>query len=368
MSGNELVITETDGEERSITLRGRSMPDTKEEPLVLGMTQRGRVNYPPWMPVADISIVGAVWTPTPMRGLWDDKYMDATNAPLLKKFKNLGTGGPDGILQANGRARNVVQVVEAFRILLRSGSTLMVEWGPYTMFGVLWQFEPSYFRVERAGWMCEFNWSGDTKNKPIIKPKPKLSPLGLLELLLKILEALRRAIQLLGAPAKFYKEKILAPFNQLMSAITDCINEFTKVIANAITPRKILGDLRAQFTKIKLAAGDLLRAMRQVVNFTDPLNPRDAALAEYGLIFMRKEVLASAAAMADRERELAKIDTPEIQDLVRTVQGETLRDVAKRVYGNPADWLIIATYNGLASAMVPENSLILVPSKAASKP
>ena len=53
--------------------------------------------------------------------------------------------------------------------------------------------------------------------------------------------------------------------------------------------------------------------------------------------------------MAERERELAKLDTPDLQDIVRTVQGETLRDVAKRVYGSAKDWLLIAKYNGFAS-------------------
>ena len=42
MSGNEIVITETEGDERSIPLRLRSMPETKQEPLSLSLQQRGR--------------------------------------------------------------------------------------------------------------------------------------------------------------------------------------------------------------------------------------------------------------------------------------------------------------------------------------
>jgi len=366
MSGNEIVITETDGEERSITLRGRSMPQASEEPLSLGLLQRGRVNYPPWQPVADISIVGATWKPMTLAGLWDDKYMGPNDAPTMVKFKNLGSRGPGGITAGNGRARNVVEVVEAFCIMLRTGSTLRFEWGSFTRFGVLWEFDPQFYRMERCSWQMEFQWSGDTNIKPVIKPKPKLSPLGLLALLLKILEAIRKALQLLNAPANFYKNSILAPFNMLVSAITDVINEFTKVIANAITPAKILGDLRAGFTKIRLACNDMLRALRGVVDFSGPLNARDKSLANYGVLVLRKEVLAAAAAMAERERELAKLDTPDLQDIVRTVQGETLRDVAKRVYGSAKDWLLIAKYNGFASAMIPENTMVLVPSKAKS--
>lgn len=366
MSGNEIVITETEGDERSITLRGRSMPDTKQEPLSLSLQQRGRVNYPPWQPVADVSILGATWKPTTISGLWDDKYMGANDAPLLAKFKNLGSRGPTGISTVNGRARNCVEIYEALAILLRTGQTLKFEWGQFVRYGILWIFDAEWYRLERVSWTMEFEWVGDSKIKPKVKARPKLSPLSLLELLLRILEALRKAIQLLNAPAKFYANNILAPFKELTSAISDAINEITKVVANAITPAKVLGDLRAQFTKIKLACKDLLRALQKQVGYDEPLGRRDAALADYGLLFLRKEVVAAAAAMAERELALSKLDTPELQDLVKTVSGETLRDVAKRIYGSAADWLIIARYNGFASAMVPENTLVLVPSKAAA--
>lgn len=366
MSGNEIVITETEGEERSITLRGRSMPDTKEQPLSLGLQQRGRVNYPPWQPVADVSILGATWKPSTLVGIWDDKYMGPNDAPLLGKFKNLGSRGPGGISPTNGRARNCVEIFEAAATILRTGQTLMFEWGQFTRYGILWVFDADWFKLERVAWTIEFEWIGDTKVKPKVKARPKLSMLSLLELLLAILEALRRAVQILNAPAKFYTNNILSPFNQLVSAITDLINEMQKVVANAITPAKILGDLRAGLTKIRLACKDLLRSLQRQVGYEDPLTPRAAAIADYGLLFMRKEINTIAAAMRERELALAKLDTTELQDLVRTVDGETLRDVAKRVYGSAADWLIIARYNGLSSAMVPANTEILIPNKAAA--
>lgn len=363
---NEIVITETDGDERSITLQGRSMPNVSEQPVSFGIQQRGRINYPPWQPVADVSILGTTWKPLRMAGLWDNKFMGPTDAPKLVKFRNLGSRGPGGISQANGTARNCTEVVEALYLLIRTGRTLRFEWGPFTRYGILWEFEPEFMRLERCSWSMEFEWTGDTKLKPIVKARAKVSPLSLLELLLKILEAIRKAIQLLNAPAKFYANNILSPFNQLVSAITDVINELTKVVANAITPAKILGDLRAGLTKIKLACADLLRALQGVVGFSDPLNRKDSALADYSVLFLRKEITDVAAVMAERELMLAKLDTPDLQDLVKTVQGETLRDVAKRVYGNASDWLIIAKYNGFASATVPANTTVLIPSKAAA--
>ena len=363
MSGNEIVITETTGDMRSITLRGRSMPNAGDEPAEFGIQQRGRVNYPPWQPIADVSILGAVWEPLTLSGLWDDRYMDAKNAPLLSKFKNLGSRVPTGFAIGNGQARNCIEIIEALYLLIRTGETLKFEWGPFTRYGILWTFKPKMYRTERVAWEMEFQWTGDTDIKPVLKARAKVSPLGLLALLLAILEAIRNAIKLLNAPAKFYANNILSPFNQLVSAITDMLDELTKVIANALTPRKILGDLKAGFTKIRLAAGDLLRALRNKVGFTDPLTPRDSALADFAFLVLRKEVFACAAAMAERELELAKLDTPDLLDSTFTGQGETLRDVAKRFYGSAADWIVIANYNSFASAMVPTGTLVLVPSK-----
>lgn len=355
MSGNEFIITENKGDRRSITLRGRSMPDVGDEGVEFGVTQRGRVNYPPWQPVADVSVLGTVWEPLSISGLWDDKYMDQRNAPLLSGFRGLGG--------ASGRARNCAEIIDAFYLLIRTGETLKVEWGPMTRFGLLWVFKPRFKRIERVPWEMEFNWTGDTDIKPVIKARAKISPLGLLALLLAILERIRRALQILQGPAKYFAANILQPFNLLVSAITDVLSELQKVIAGAITPRKVLGDLRAGFAKIRLAAADLLRALRNKVGFTDPLNSRDAALADYGLLFMRKEVLAVSAAMAERELELAKLDVPDLIDSTFTGDGETLRDIAKRFYGSAADWVVIANYNSLASSTVPTNTLILIPSK-----
>ena len=363
MAGNEIVISETTGEKRSLTLRGRSMPDAGDEPAEFGIQQRGRVNDPPWQPVADVSILGAVWEPLTLSGLWDNRYMDERNAPLLANFKNLGSRAPTGFAIANGQARNCIEIIEALYLLIRTGETLKFEWGPFTRFGILWTFKPKLYRPERVAWEMEFQWTGDTDSKPVLKARAKVSPLGLLALLLAKLEALRGAIKLLNAPAKFYATNLLQPFNLLVSAITDVLNELQKVIANAITPRKVLGDLKAGFTKIRLAAGDMLRAMTNKVGFTDPLTARDSALADFGFLTLRKEVFACAAAMAERELELAKLDTPDLIDSTFTGQGETLRDVAKRFYGNAADWVVIANYNSFQSAMVPTNTLVLVPSK-----
>ena len=134
MSGNEIVITETGGDERSITLRGRSMPQVDDEPAEFGIQQRGRVNYPPWQPVADVSILGAVWEPLMISGLWDNRYMDSRNAPILGKFKNLASRGPGGVTGPNGQARNCVEkqeiidkaldlVLDAARTTLRESAT-----------------------------------------------------------------------------------------------------------------------------------------------------------------------------------------------------------------------------------------------------
>jgi len=359
---SELVITETTGDKREIVLRGRSLPDIADAPPEFGAVMRGRINYAPANPVADVSLVGSTWTPTTFAGRWDDKFMRGPNAPTIKNFKDLASR--KGFLGGFTNATAALQVVEAMLVLHRGQSLLRVECGPFIRYGILWEFTPTYIRDEIYLWRCEFKWTGDTDVKPPIKKPKRVEARSLLQLLLALLEGIRNLIKVLGLPAKYFAAKIQAPMDALTNAVTACIEELTKVIANALTPAKVLGDLRANLTRIKLAARDLANAARRfLADFEEPLSPRDSALAGVASIAISKEAMRMAAQMAEREYELAKLDTPDVQASVFTAAGESLRDISARFYGTPADWLVLAAFNSLP-CNPPVSTLVMIPRKA----
>ena len=244
--------------------------------------------------------------------------------------------------------------------MCRVGQKMRVEWGPIVRYGILWDMHLSPITQQHWIWSMNFEWTGDSNVRPIIRKPTKINARSLFALLLALLEAIRKGIALLNAFANFYAARIKAPLDALTNAIVGCMEELTKVIANAVTPQKILGDLKANLTKIKLAARDLLRAIKGLVNFSGPTTKRDADTANYAIFVISKEAIRIAANMAEREQELERPATPEVQDEVVISDGQTLRDIAQRFYGSAADWIFLADFNSLPCSP-PVGTLVLVP-------
>lgn len=359
----EFIIEETDGDKRSITLRGEAMPRTEEEYVDFGIEQRGRINYPPSAPVADVALLGAVWTPTSIQGIWDDKFFRGESAPKIVGFKSLGSRVGNSVVAAGDTARSSVELVECFYLLIRTGNELRVSWGPMIRYGVIWNFHPRTKNQQHWQWSIDFEWTGDTNVRPIIKKPSQVNTRSLFQLLLALLDAVRLGVKKLGLVADFYNAKIKAPMDALTNAITGCLEELTKVIANAITPKSVLGDIRANLTRIKLAAQGLLKAFnRFAADFEGPLTQRASNEANVYVLQISKEAYRIAAEMAEREQQLAKLDTPDVQDQAVIAEGQSLRDLALRYYGSVADWIILAQYNTL-TANPPVGTVVLIPVK-----
>ena len=360
----ELLIAELDGDARSITLKGRSMPRTDESPPSFGLQQRGRINYPPSNPRADVSLLGSVWLPTTFQGEWDDKFFSPKDAPRLVGFKTLDSRVGTTVVPAGDNARRSIELVEAFSLMLRVGRELRVEWGPIVRVGILWKFDFQPTNGQQHWvWTMDFEWTGDTPFRPIIRKPTRINARSLFALLLALLEAVRKGIALLNKFSELYAAKVKAPMDALTNAITGVLEGLTNVINNAVTPQKVLGDLKANLTKIKLAAKDLLRAMNGLVDFAGPTTKREADQANYAILVISKEAIRIAANMAEREQELAKLDTPDVQDQVIITDGLTLRDISQRFYGTPNDWIFIAQFNSLPAAP-PTGTLVLIPYRA----
>ena len=96
----EITIEEVSGPRRKIVLRGQSLPETKDDRVVLGATMaRGKLGTPPGNTQADVALSSAVWLPTTLQGRWADRFMwDDRNAPTLLGF----AGQRPGVLRRVG--------------------------------------------------------------------------------------------------------------------------------------------------------------------------------------------------------------------------------------------------------------------------
>lgn len=373
---NEIRISENTGPGRAIVLRGRSMPQVGDQPIEFGVQQRGKVNYPPLNPVADVSLVGAVWLPTEMSGFWDDKDLwRDENAPTLTGFSPVVGATPaqnlrinnqksSGVVSASGsRARQTMQLVEAFWTILRSSQELTFTWHTIWRTCIIREFVPGLVRPERAEWRMRFEWTGDTPKKPVVKPRPRIEARGLLQLLKDFEQRIRDSFNLLAVPGRLYTNNVAQPFAALTLSLAELQAILTRVVTAGFLPQKLLLDLRAGYTRVKLAAIDLKNAAVRIADFSEPLNPRESEDVALQILNLRSEAQAMANEMARRELALAALESKDVVGSVVTSTGQTLRHIAAEFYGNPADWLVIAEYNGFKTSNVPESTVVLVPSK-----
>jgi len=97
--------------------------------------------------------------------------------------------------------------------------------------------------------------------------------------------------------------------------------------------------------------------------FGEPLSARESAAADLAVLAVSREAERMAGAMAERERELAALATPDVLAAVR-LGAKDLRDIATEYYGDPADWIRLMRYNGFTSSTLPPETIVLVPAKS----
>lgn len=369
------TISETTGNPpKTLILRGRSLPYRGAN---WGAELRVDVKYFPGNPVAQSQVLGPMWTPTTIRGMWKDVFLfEDENAVRLLNFPEIGTPGVPGTFnggksfQSGGsigsdRARRARVVRDAMFLLQRSGQLLKVEWGSISRFGFIKSMDFDHDREEDIRWEMEFTWIADTEAAPIVKSRPGLDSAGLLARILAALAAAIAAmsallIEILGAVLAISQK--IAKIGSLVAGLVDLLAGFVSLV---FVPAQLFGVLKQQLTGIVLAIKDLLDTLRAVP-------------AAYGAALaggIPTEINASSAAtlaiafnasvlgveLADQRDTLTELETPDLLGIVTVQEGTTLRDISTQFYGTPDNWTIIADFNGLSSSIVERGTIIYVP-------
>ncbi|HMV65368.1 MAG TPA: hypothetical protein PKA64_00865 [Myxococcota bacterium] len=395
---NEMRISQVDGPRRTIVLRGTSLVhvDRMEGGISLGRSQRVKIKYPPGAPVANVQVIGPVYKPLEIEGRWDDKKLanPANSADLIgfppqpnlltRDYARQGNAAVSAGVGGQTTAKRARVLAAAMDLLLMEGQMLRVEWASYVRYGYLTEFDPQPIGEETIYWTATFTWTGETNALPKFRKKPQLDAPSVLDQVIGFLNRITDAFNRLAVVAPIYmtlsntplgalnRLAVVAPIymtlsNTPLGALNAAVQELAAAMerfAGALQSRNFLDNVRASFIKVRAAATLLYQTLHRVLGNEDPMTPRAKEEARYGITLLRKEILDLMAAMTERERLLAEISQqPTVLATVIMGEGDTLRSLAAKYYGDQKLWTIIAEYNGLTKSVQPVRTQVFIPEK-----
>lgn len=368
------IVREIDLPGRTIVLQGRSLP---YRGVAWGGTQELDVNWFPGNPVASVQVIGPREKPTTILGKWKDVFLlNPQNRGVLANFPPLSKAAKADSNERGGNtfkssgsvpaqfAERARALRDAFRLFRKSGGMVKVEWGSIVRFGFVSETDFTHDREEDIDFEIIFTFVGDSPSQP----KPLLPEIELLSLLKALLALLDEIINTLLS-AVFAAQQWLTRVNQFITKIGSFITELLDVISKlgdfAFAPAAVLGNLRRQLTAIKLAARDLFADLdaqtSAAVEAAFIGNPVDVALNNLLQQRLRATVQALAAEAARQANLISQANSPALLGTITMPGGTTLRDVARRFFGNPDDWRVIAEFNGFGGSVIPRGTIVRVP-------
>jgi small basic protein len=375
------TIKETTGGLRTVVLRGRSLP---YRGVVYEGEQRVEAKYFPGNPVATAQVLGHMFGPTTIRGIWKDAFLsDATSRAELRNFPPVAatarpgsgfSGGPSfasagSIPGAMGFAETARVLRDALEMIKRSGQMLRVEWGSLVRFGFLkrtaWTHGDPTGGESDIAWEMEFTWIGDTASVPKPKVPARLDPSSLAA---KLLQALQTVLNALNAGlAQVYANQLFVQqrFTKLLSLVTGLLTALDNIIGLAFVPVELLGVLQQQLNAVKLAAKGLADTVRSIPAAYQKSKEGGTVLDANAAAGVQAAIIANTLRLGELAGQaLSQLDdqlTPDILAFVTATGQETLRDLAFRYYSDASQWPAIYTYNGLTTSQLARGQRVVIP-------
>lgn len=375
MPALSVIFEEMTGPRRLIQLKGRSLPF---QGVTWGTKQRVDINYFPGNPVAITQVIGPTWKPTTLTGRWSDVFLFLEeNAPRLIGFPPLASPAQPGSDQVAGQtfdsggavtgqsARTARAARDAFYELCRGGQVLRFEWGSIVRFGYIVDFDPTHDREQDIDWSMTMEWIGDT----FAQPKPAPQSQDTVSLLKRMIDNVEAVIDFLNEQAIFLEQyerlfnQTLIKLGSLTEELFGALARLTRITTRA-DPRVLFGTLKGILAGIQAAGVDLLNAFTTLGAAVGLSKTGDASLVAFanGLqAEFRKLALKLSADARIGQAEIEKFDSPAIQSIVTPSVGTTLRDISQQEYDTPNNWRAIMEFNGFATSVVPQGTIVRVP-------
>lgn len=331
-----------------IELLGREMPygPSGGGQVTFGRKQRSKLTWYPGNRFGSHQIIGPTITPTPINGIWKERY--------------IGEDRP-------------IDLVETFQELCDQGAQLRVSWQTLSYQGIIASidFAPGNPTggLGDIGWSMMFEWNADlTVNGP---PRPRVGQLdfeirnalvdaadGLAtfgEVLTAFVEG---ASVFVGTTSSAFAAtaRVIGTF---LDAISPAIQAESESAARSATepqlPSSVVERSITATAQGQLTGGDAAEVISDIfpasVTVSDDLPSILNERIDRALIVTR--AFGVLETQFELRRRLEAIVRPNDFAEVTPIVGSDLRELALRYYGNSDLWPRIAKQNGLTSSIVP---------------
>jgi hypothetical protein len=352
-TASSVVIEETTGAGRSITLRGRALP---YQGVGFGGKMRTAVTWYPGNPEATIQVLGPELDSTTMEGMWKDRF-------LLRQAE---LSGFDAALTGATAA----QLVRAFEILRDSGNELRVQWADTVRRGILTEFVPTWLRSQDVRWTATWTWFAANPDQPVRAAPAPLPGKDVNTALIRHDNAFVSAPKII---AKDYLSEIngfVDGVRRQAGKVFDAIREAQRQIQ---TPVALVQKVLSAADSLQAEAEDEVGRLTNI-----PYTYAQTADRVVGVLsveaWRRRTAGASdrlVAAVKRTAEQYERTIVSDVLDVIVVSEDVTLRQLSTRYYGSPDSWTVIADANGLVDSVVPAGTVLVIPSlpnPAATRP
>jgi hypothetical protein len=350
-----------------LVLGGRALP---YQGLELETSMRADFTWYPGNAVATVQMIGAQVKPTPIKGMWKDKFIrPATDEGRLVQ--------PEGVALFNSQqATSVLELTRLVDKMCLTGQLLRVTWGGLVRHGIMTNFRQNWMRVEDVEWGMEFSWisRGEVQSPPSIQLQPDTN--SFVVDLRSTLNALKDAVADLRDGLEV-ADSFVAKVNSAIRTVDDGVSELEGAVENAV--RLVASPLAA--TQRALSVAQTVKdSAAEIVAYVDsypPLelirtgDPSTLTLAaglradtySRAIKQQARQLQSTASAQGDTLRAGLEQDMLLAAFVARSAMD--LREVSQRYYGTPDEWGRLLDYNDMDTSLLRVGQLVLVPKLSA---
>lgn len=336
-------IEELDGEQRVVLLQGRALP---YQGVAWNTRQRTKKTTYAGNPVATIQVLGPEYENTTIEGMWKERFL------------------PGQIVTSTGEEITTPdQAVRLFESIAARASSLAVQWGPITRYGVLVNFTHTWIRPQDVRWQAEFEWTGAT-DIPARATAAPTDDSAVRDTSTQVDDAV------VADPPSVdgsFQSDVTARTNSTRVSVGQVFGYLQQAREQAATQIATVQAVISEAEAVRASIGDTLVRLVDVP-YTEA--QRVDTVVEVFACEAWRFTLAGAdrslrAACQRRAIEVARSAIPGALAIVVAPGDQTLRDLALLYYGSADSWQLIADANNLVGAVIEAGTVVVVPATPA---
>jgi hypothetical protein len=373
MAGPAFTIQEVGGQ--SIVLSGRALP---YRPLKFQGTQQLEQTWYPGYDRATVQVLGPHEENTTINGMWKDRFLAENGVGVFG-----GVPSPrSAIVSAGQPIFSTIEAVTLFENLRRSGVQIDVSWGPVARRGYLRSFSHTWTTEHDCEWEMEFLWTSNESARMVTppnegRPRPILPQeiVGQLDRIPAQLEAIAikpswldkvrtsvsnlrgRMLDSLSAYSAGLQD-IQSTLRQMSGLIGSTVTESLALINQASSTgldvlgvANSVGSTLGSFRSIDEVAAQQWSAIlggagvtMATLNTGEP-NPTSILLTTYNQSEAQRLGRAQIRLLQELQAQIDASLEPVPDTFYVTRDGDNLRGISTRFYGNPDRWTDLQAKN-----------------------